>query len=253
MPVDQRLVWGGIAVGGAGIAVYMYRKNQKQKAASAAAAATPTGAGNVNTTAGMAYGYSMYGYGGGLQYTSYGYGFGPYGLGAYGGGAGEYNYGFFGAGVNEEVPTQATTNAQWSQAAMTALGAAGYSGTTVLAALGQYLLGGQLTSDQQGIVTAAIASEGYPPVPGASGYPPAMNTSAPGGQTTTTQTAVPQITGMSAGNAHNAIVAAKLIPVADPNQKATDTVTGSSPGPGSSVAQGTRVTIFAKSKTGVIT
>lgn len=174
MPINQRMLIGGIAVGGAGIAFYLYRKNKKAEAASAATAAASQQ---------VAYGYGFgYGYGGayayGLTYEPYGYGFGDAGLGAYGGASGNYGYGYYGAGVpvQTQVPTQATTNAQWSEAAMSALSSAGYDPMTTLAALGQYLLGGNLSPAQVPIVTAAIGAEGYPPQEGANGYPPQMKT-----------------------------------------------------------------------------
>jgi hypothetical protein len=172
MPIDQRWVWGGIAVGGAGFAIYMYRRDKKLKDA---------------TKQAESYGYG-YGYGYGSEnpsagfYTPYGYGYGPYGLGNYGYGSGG-GQGYYGGGVPAQVPQQATTNAQWSEAAMSALTTAGFDGTAVLAALGQYLVGGNLSAEQQSIVSAAIAAEGYPPVEGPGGYPPAMHTQTATGQT----------------------------------------------------------------------
>jgi Fibronectin type III domain len=185
MPVDRRIVLGGIAVGGVAVGYVLYQQNKKKKAQTAAAQAQAAQA-----AAGQTYAYGSagssnfaYGYGAGQTYMPYGYGYGPEGLGSYGyGGFTPAAGGYYGAGVATEVPTQATTNAQWSQAAYTALTNAGYDGTSVLAALGQYLIGGSLTADQNGIVTAAIAAEGYPPQPGADGYPPAINTGGtPGG------------------------------------------------------------------------
>lgn len=172
MALDQRLVWGGVAAGGAGIAIYLYRKNKKQQTAAAQA----------GQQAGYGYGY---GYGSqALQYQAYGYGFGSSGLGAYGGAQGNYGYGYYGAGsgsVQTQVPTQATTNAQWAEAAMSALTSAGYDGQTVLAALGVYLTGGTVTAQQLTIIQGAIAAEGYPPVPGPNNYPPQIHTGGTGG------------------------------------------------------------------------
>jgi len=174
MAVDQRIVWGGVAVGGAGIAIYMYRRNKKQQAATAAATDT-SGDGTGDGT-----GLDQ------LQYDPAGEGFGPYGLGSYGdssGYSGAYDQGYYGAGtVPVGVPQTASTNAQWSEAAMSALSAAGYEPQTVLAALGVYLTGGNLAQDQATIVTAAIGAEGYPPVAGPGGYPPSMHVGGtPGG------------------------------------------------------------------------
>lgn len=57
------------------------------------------------------------------------------------------------------------TNAAWSNDALTKLTDAGsYSSSDIVAALGNYLGGQPLSSDQQTIVRAAIAVSGYPPV-----------------------------------------------------------------------------------------
>jgi len=163
-------------------------KDKKTKKAAAAASTSASGTAASGTTP---YGYG-YGYGA-FAYQPYGYGYGPFGLGSYGG-SGEYGYGYYGAGepVNEEVPAAAATNAQWSEAAMTALTAAGWTGSDVLTALGLYITGSPVNATQQQIVQAAIAAEGYPPSPGASGYPPAINTSTSTGQSGTTTAGNPQ-------------------------------------------------------------
>jgi len=173
--VDRRWLIGGTVVAGGGIAYWVYRHNKNAKAAAAGAAG------------GYGYGMAGYGYGAAGAYGyAYGYGFGASGLGEYGyGGSFGGGSGAYGAGtpVGTPVPQTASNNAQWSEAAVSALTTQGYDGTAVLAALGQYLVGGTLTSDQQGIVSAAIAAEGYPPVSGPNGYPPAMNSNAQSGQT----------------------------------------------------------------------
>lgn len=192
MPLDRRIVLGGIAVGGAGIGFYLYKQNKKKQAAAQQAQQASQAAAQAQ----YAYGYGSnlsqagaYGYGG-LTYQPYGYGFGPDGLGDYGyGGFTPAEPGYYGAGVATAVPQTATTNAQWSQAAYSALTNAGFDGTTVLAALGQYLIGGNLTSDQASVVQAAIGAEGYPPQAGVGGYPPALKTGGTpgGGQTGTSE------------------------------------------------------------------
>lgn len=166
----------------AGVGALGYSLWKKKKAASATTATTGT----------YAYGYgatSGYGYGA-EAYAPYGYGFGPEGLGAYGG-SGNYGYGYYGAGtstVGEEVPSQASTNAEWSEATVSALTAQGFAGQDVLTALGLYLTGSPMSALQVQIVQAAIAAEGYPPVAGSNGYPPAINSGGTtgGGQTGTT-------------------------------------------------------------------
>lgn len=85
--------------------------------------------------------------------------------------SGAYGYGSSVAGTaGTLVPastTQATTyasNAAWAQAAEAGLTDIGYGSTDVAAALGRYLGGLSLTSDQATIVQAAIAEYGPPPV-----------------------------------------------------------------------------------------
>jgi hypothetical protein len=166
----------------AGVGALGYAYLKKKKAASAA----------TSTTGQYAYGYgSQYAYGyGSSQYTPYGYGYGPFGLGSYGG-EGNYGYGYYGAGlgsVPEEVSSQASTNAEWSEAVVSALTTQGFAGQDVLTALGLYLTGSPMSALQVQIVQAAIAAEGYPPVAGSNGYPPAINSGGTvgGGQTSTT-------------------------------------------------------------------
>jgi hypothetical protein len=155
----------GWIIGGAvalGVGVYVWWKHKQSETAS-----TPT------TTAG--YGYAAYGY-----HAGYGYGttpiYGGYGAGGLGlGYPGQYGspYGYH--------PGPPTSNAQWATAVETSLGTQGYNAMAVSAALGKYLTGGQLTADQVGIVQAAIAFNGDPPVPGSNGYPPAIHSSGSGG------------------------------------------------------------------------
>lgn len=178
MPIDRRLVVGGVVIGGAGLAYWLYKKS---KAASTTATANTTGYG-------YGYGYGAYGYG---SEPGYGYGYGGYGYGGFasgatggvtGGGAspGYYGYGYGGTGP----ATQISTNSQWLTEATSMLTSEGYSGATVQAALGAYLAGSAVTADEQAIISAAISAAGYPPQSGASGYPPAINTSAAAGQST---------------------------------------------------------------------
>jgi hypothetical protein len=112
MPVNRRLVYGGIAVGGAGTAYYLWKKNKAAK-----------------TQASQA---SAYGYG-------YGYGYGspanpPYGYGGYGGYAGGYAPGY-GYGYNIGGSTGGRTPAGYGYGygtgAGTGTGAGGGGGTPV--------------------------------------------------------------------------------------------------------------------------
>lgn len=106
-------------------------------------------------------------------------GYGTAGLDGLGlGGYGQY---YPPAGTNLPGAGGFTTNGEWAQQAETDLGGVGVNQLTLAAALGNYLTGRALTTNQESLVNQAIAMEGYPPVSGASGYPPAMKTSPNGG------------------------------------------------------------------------
>jgi hypothetical protein len=240
------IVIAGIAgVVAVGYAWYKHKKN--------AAVTTATTA--------SAYGYgaaSAYGYG--VTATNYGYGaeleaeeqaIAQEGDGyAYGG----YGYGASGSGVGTSIPpvnttAPAATNAEWAQYAQQFLVNQGYNATTVAGALGAYITGSNV-GDNESVVQAAIAFEGYPPVAGTDNYPPSINTSAPSGQSGSgTTVKVPDVTKMTAGAAHNAIQAAGLHALANPAQKATWIVTGTNPAAGTSVASGSSVVIAASAPT----
>lgn len=69
--------------------------------------------------------------------------------------------------------------------------------TALSAALGVFITGAYATNDQVSLIQQAIAVEGFPPVSGPTGYPPAINRNPPnstgGGGTTTTPTADPTL------------------------------------------------------------
>jgi len=239
----------------AGITALGWAWWKQHKSAEAAKTAATTAA--TTTASSMSpYGYG-YGYGA-YAFQPYGYGYGPEGLGAYGG-SGDYGYGYYGAGepVNEEVPAAAATNAQWSEAAMTALTAAGWSGSDVLTALGLYLTGAPVSSTQAGIIQAAIAAEGYPPAPGASGYPPAINQSSSTGQSSTTPAgtvAVPNVAGMTADNALGVLKHAGLngsisLDATSNKPGIFHIVTKTQPAAGTQVASGSTVVIYYRDST----
>lgn len=95
--------------------------------------------------------------------------------------ADEYGYGYSGLGLGSGYYTDpttgvtigsgygpttlapATTNSAWAQQVEATLSALGYDPITVSAAIGKYLLGAQVTSDQAAIIQAAIGQQGYPP------------------------------------------------------------------------------------------
>lgn len=239
-------------IGGIGGLIYAYVKS-KNKAATANTAANAAASGYGYGAGSYGYGnYPSTGYGyGAYTYEPYGYGFGPYGLGSYPGGAG-FGYGLYGAGVPVQVPTQASTNAQWSQAAISALTAQGYNGQEVLGALGPYLQGRPVNQSQVGIIQAAIAVEGNPPTEGPGGNPPGINTGGNGGGGGGTKSSnsvkVPNVKGQPAGEAHNVITAAGLRPQAVPLSGKKDTpqwrVVSQSPAAGTLVASGSTVMYF---------
>jgi hypothetical protein len=70
-----------------------------------------------------------------------------------------------------------TTNAAWSQYAVSVLEGNGYDPGTLTAELGAYLDGQPVTAAQETDINAAVAVAGYPPVAGPNGMPPAINVS----------------------------------------------------------------------------
>jgi hypothetical protein len=96
------------------------------------------------------------------------------GVGGGGGGGGSPIYNSGGT-----TASAYTTNGQWSQAAEDYLvNTVGGHADVIGNALGKYILGQPLTSDQVSVVEQAIAFTGYPPVNGPSGYPPSYRTAA---------------------------------------------------------------------------
>lgn len=99
-------------------------------------------------------------------------------LGGQGSTLGAGYYGGNGSNVSGiSTTTGYTTNAQWSQAAEEYLvNTVGADANTVGNALGKYITGQPLSSDQVTVVTQAIAFVGYPPANGPTGYPPSYKT-----------------------------------------------------------------------------
>jgi hypothetical protein len=266
MPVNRRAVVIGVIVAGGGIAgyeIYKYEKNKQATAQASTAVAQATGYG---------YGYGTYGYG---ASSGYGYGYynmvggtaapsvnSPYGYGASGGfPAGYYGYGVTTPPAGTTPPTgtttptsggTSTTNAQWDQAAITQLTQDGWDSQTVAGALGTYLNGQEVNSSQVAVVDAAIGVEGYPPIAGASGYPPAIKTGGTtgGGQSGGGQATVPNVVG------ERKITAIAKLKAAGFPSTFTPTATGhlemfvasQSPAAGSKVNPGTTVHLVVKRK-----
>jgi len=171
--VPKPVLIGGVLIGGVAAAVIYF----KHKSTAAAPASDSNSSG---------YGYGSYGYAGFTpgNVNPYEYGYGQYGYGYYGYGGQFAGLGGYGSPTPVTNPvTAATTNAGWSQAAESYLsGTTGANESTVSAALGKYISGGTVTTDQQTIIQEAIAFEGYPPVPGTNNYPPNIHVSGTTGQ-----------------------------------------------------------------------
>jgi PASTA domain-containing protein len=151
----------GVGIGGVTVAGYLIWRNQKK--ANAQQAATD------QAEASSGYGYGI------LPQGFYGYGE-PGGAYGYGASGGFYPQGYYGYGAplppTGNIPV--TTNAQWTQAAVTQLQQDGYQSLVVLKALGKYINGVAVDANETTIVQAAIAVEGYPPQAGKNGNPPGI-------------------------------------------------------------------------------
>lgn len=180
-----------VAGGAVVVALVVIVAIRKKSAAAAAASSAPSSASStdqsgIDPTTGYPYGSpedqaALQALGSG-----YGAGYGGFGFGAGGGSGGPLPTGTGGF----------TTNAQWAQAAEQYLGSTGSD--AIGAALGKYLAGVPITSDQATIVEQAIAVEGNPPVSGPNGMPPSfkLQPGGPGG----------------GGNAHNPVSGLRATP-----------------------------------------
>lgn len=155
----------GVAIGGTVLAGYMIYRKRKTAAKQAAAVQA------ASAQAGYGYGGAQYGYGSVYDNGYYGYG-----------ASGGFQAGYYAYGTPYTAPTQqavaATTNGQWTQAAISQLTQDGVDAQTAASALGAYIAGAQVTSAQQTIIQEALAIEGYPPQAGANGYPPSIHVQA---------------------------------------------------------------------------
>src|SRR5215472_675434 len=145
------LIIGG--VGAAGIVIWYIMRARSQ---------TGTGTTDPNIDPATGVPYSE-------EYGGYGVGGGPYAFGYNDPGTGAYITG-------TQAVTQPSTNASWAQQVEAYLQQIGYDPTAVGAALGKYLTGQTLSSDQQGIVAAALGFFGQPP----QGAPNPVTTPPPG-------------------------------------------------------------------------
>lgn len=140
---NSKLFWGGgVAIGL--VIIYEYRKS-RLNAATAAPVPTDSGTTGYADTSGS---------------------YGDYGSDT----AGLFSYtdpasGTVVSGAGSTVVTGPSTNAQWSQQVQGLLVTEGYSSVDVAAAIGHYIVGTTMTSQQWEIVQAGIALEGQPPQP----------------------------------------------------------------------------------------
>ena len=151
---QKLLLGGGVAVGGV-IGLWWY---EKQKSSATSATGTTTANQGIDPNTGVPYADEEIDPATGIPYADEGaQGVTPGELGTYNPLTGQYTPGY------ETAPTVTGTNAEWATAAETQLVADGFDPATVATALGLYLAGQPLSSDQYGIVQAALAMEGQPP------------------------------------------------------------------------------------------
>lgn len=155
--IKKTYALAGVAV--VGVAVVIYYRNRNAAAvtpvegAPTVPDATATGSGNADPTSGGA---------GVIGYDSNG---NP----------------IYGVGTGQQVDTGPpfSTNAAWSQYAITILVGNGMDAGPLTDALGAYIGGSPVVAAQQTLINDAIAVAGYPPVAGSGGKPPGINLSAP--------------------------------------------------------------------------
>jgi hypothetical protein len=217
----------GVAIGGATVAGYLIWKNQKKTTAQQQA--------TDQASAGYGYGYGY----GTLPQGFYGYG-STYGYGASGGFVPGGYYGY-GTPLPPTGNVPVTTNAQWTQAAVTQLQQDGYQSMAVLTALGKYINGVAVNANETGIVQAAIAVEGYPPQAGKNGNPPGIvhGGGGGGGGQGGKQVTVPNVKGKLYPSAASIIKAHGLVP--ERAGKAIGRISDEEPDPGTKVDKGSKV------------
>lgn len=168
------MVGGLVLVGG--IAYYRSKKQAAQNASVAQAGSTTT-----NPATGYPYGSAEDAAALSAQAN--------YNQGYSGAGGGYYPYSTSTPGT---IQTGFTSNAQWAQAYESyATQNLQSDASVVAAALGKYLTGQPLTSDQLSIVEQAIAFQGIPPQSGTNGFPPSYNMIPNGGTPPGSGTGVP--------------------------------------------------------------
>lgn len=133
------------------------------------------------------------------------------------------------------------SNSAWAQAVEAGLTDIGYSSTDVSAALGRFLGSLTLTTTQAGIVEAAIAEYGEPPVGSYS-----IKLAGTGGGTSSTVT-IPNVDGITVDQASQILTASGLKPSGPRGEAGVEhIVTGTNPAIGMKVAGGSAVTLHYK-------
>jgi LysM repeat protein len=140
------LLIGGLGVGG--VVIWYVIKNRSSSSSTNAATAAGSG---IDPTTGIPYAD---------EYDTSGLGTTPSLAGYVDPTTGAY---ISGAGATPTQVLAPSTNASWAQQVESYLEGLGYDPTTVAAAIGKYLTGQGLTSDQSGIVAAAQGFFGNPP------------------------------------------------------------------------------------------
>lgn len=159
--VGKLPVWA--VLGGVGVVLVLIIRNRSSSGSAAAGTSTDP-AGNVGVID-PATGYVF----GSAQDTA--------GLAASAGSSTPDTSGTMGGSIGDQVSNGPpfTSNAAWSQYAVSVLSSNGYDPGTLTAELGLYLAGSPVTAAQQADINAAIAVANYPPVAGPGGQPPGIN------------------------------------------------------------------------------
>lgn len=203
-----------VIVGGGGYLLYK-RSTAAQTASAGAAGSSAYGYGTGGYGSygyDQAYGYGAAGYG---QFTAQPqdvYGYGAYGYGYYDPATGQYLGSGFGTNPTTPTPPTTNTNQEWAQAATAGLVAQGFVAKNVATALGLYLTGKPVNSDQESIITTAIGLEGDPPQDGAGGYPPAIHTTSTNHKPPAKSVTVPKVTGEAYADAARKLQSVDLVP-----------------------------------------
>jgi hypothetical protein len=153
-----------VGVGGAAVLGIVWYRSKQQAASSTDANAT--GNSDIDPATGFPYG-SPEDQAAQSQIQASSGGYGPL-----------YNYGLGGGGgynPTPQGPGSYTSNAQWAQAAEDYLvNTIGEHASDVGNALGKYITGQAVTSDQKAFIEQAIAFAGAVPVPAGDGFPPSI-------------------------------------------------------------------------------